>query len=109
MNDKELLEMAAKAAGLCFTWRPYGGYISVDGSIPWNPLTNDADALRLAVTLKLDIFTGQGDTNITCVSIPQEYDAESVSERHNNDPYTTTRRAIVRAAAEIGRRIECPN
>ena len=48
MTDRELLERAAKAAG--YEYAKHGGYIVVDG-IPgnWNPLTDDGDALRLAV------------------------------------------------------------
>ena len=98
MNDKELLELAANAAGLCFTWRPYGGYISgADGSIPWNPLTDDSDALRLAVSLGLVITcTPSAKTSWAGIHC---YD---FAEDHGDDPYAATRRAIVRAAAMIG-------
>ena len=53
-TDRELLELAAKAAR--YQYAKHGGYIVVDG-IPgnWNPLTDDGDALRLAVRLKIDI------------------------------------------------------
>ena len=53
-TDRELLELAAKAAG--YEYAKHGGYIVVDG-IPgnWNPLTDDGDALRLAVKLRLSI------------------------------------------------------
>jgi hypothetical protein len=77
MNDRELLELAAKAAGIPFS----------NIELVWNPLTDDGDALRLAV--KLDLFDAA-----TLTYEPEEYRA---------DPYAATRRAIVRAAAEIGK------
>jgi hypothetical protein len=77
----------------------------------WNPLVNDGDALRLAVVMGRSDRLGvavyivepfDGDTGpYTCV------DAERFGEQtmyHHNDPFGATRRAIVEAAAEIGRR-----
>lgn len=70
----------------------------------WNPLTDDGDALRLAVKLKLQVLIGQGPTgDITWVRVPEELDMEGPSERHGDDARAATRRAIVRAAAEIGK------
>ena len=100
MTDKELLELAAKAAGidLKMTTEKYK-----DGSVcyAWNPLTNDGDALRLAVTLNLsmDLF----EDVILVGLVANNNDAEQLSEDTFPDPYAATRRAIVRAAAEIGK------
>lgn len=89
-NDKELLTLAAKAAGINVdSWEDCG----------WSPLSDDSDALRLAVELGL-VVDAQKDR--TWVGKTQ-YDAV---EHHGNDPYAATRRAIVRAAAEIGRGME---
>ena len=103
-KDKELLELAAKAASLKYTTANHIDYllISVDDGnrvVPWSPLTSDADALRLAVKLGLDIGLDPA-TNITSeyCNIMNEF----LFERHGNDPYAACRRAIVRAAAEIG-------
>ena len=84
MTDRELLERAAKAAG--YEYAKHGGYIVVDG-IPgnWNPLTDDGDALRLAVKLYLWEPIRLAHHDIT--------DAVDI--------YAATRRAIVHAAAEI--------
>ena len=84
MTNRELLTLAAKAAGIEVTeWSEEAQwYWTRDWH--WNPLTSDADALRLAVKLGLTIVV------------------ESDSEK-GKDPYAATRRAIVRAAAEIGR------
>ncbi len=98
MTDRELLELAAKAAGIVGKWErdkayvqdryyfnvPYDNHNMLTG-FEWNPLTDDGDALRLAV--KLGIFS---DTGMTFQFM------ESVGDS------AATRRAIVRAAAEIG-------
>ena len=88
-TDITLLERAAKAAGLRVNFHPTASY-------QWNPLTNDSDALRLAVKLRLTIDHKEECVNVWdgCFGtgfIPNE-----------GDPYAATRRAIVRAAAEIG-------
>ena len=87
MNDRELLEAAARAEGRTLKYMTQ----HIEGREPetfiacWNPLTDDGDAFRLAAKLK----------------IPVCFDFEVPV---NDDPMTTTRRAIVRAAAEIGRK-----
>lgn len=88
MTDKELLELAAKAAGIDYCERDF-----------WFPLSDDGDALRLAVKLGLEIRT---DGPYLIAVTPRYVDNELYEER-GNDPYAATRRAIVRAAAEIGR------
>jgi hypothetical protein len=55
--------------------------------VEWNPLTDDGDALRLAVKLDLSI-------DDACVIY---------SDGASDDRYAATRRAIVRAAASIRR------
>jgi hypothetical protein len=95
MTDRELLEFAAKVAGKML--KADGIYQFDD----WDPLTNDGDALRLAVQLDLHVHPS-GDE--VWVSNPATSLAEDVVfETYRGDPYAATRRAIVRAAAEIGR------
>jgi hypothetical protein len=96
MTDRELLEAAYAA------YRPGENYtrlVNDAGSDYWNPLTDDADALRLAVRLRMMVSIGKGGF---CTADIDELDA-SVNECVTPDPYAATRRAIVRAAAEIGR------
>lgn len=88
MTDRELLEAAAKVAGLYLEWdgppdkwQPM--YYQGKTYHSFDPLTDDGDALRLAAKLK----------------IPVCFDFEVPV---NDDPMTVTRRAIVRAAAAIG-------
>lgn len=96
MTDRELLELAARAAGLN-VGTDEGSY---DDLKWWDPLKNDGDALRLAVKLGIDIdFKGGGcwaTEGVTKVNGFCEYFS-------NKDQYAATRRAIVRAAAEIGK------
>ena len=102
MNDKELLELAAKAAGIEYDVYGNDFYIPEGEEFqrPWNPLTDDEDALRLAVKLRIEIYIHENDTQ--CIG-PNLHRA---IETHEDDPEAATRRAIVRAAAEIGRGME---
>lgn len=117
MTDRELLELAAKAAGIHVPEEsPWGGVNATDGvwkdispggdgtrHSRWNPLTEDGDALRLAVKLELapSIFATSGLTFCTATNKPMS--EVNIEEEHNGDPYAATRRAIVRAAAEIAK------
>jgi len=112
MNDRELLEMAAKAAGIKVIRSrlddPLCLDMLIDGSSrnahhesgPWNPLTDDGDALRLAVRLGLDVFSRPAQW-AECGRIGTAGCRENYSG--STDPYAATRRAITRAAAEIGK------
>lgn len=106
MNDRELLELAAKATGW-FVTPPKEYAIADDLPVvftfegrPWNPLTDDGDALRLAVKLGIQITTGT--TSRFAVTVG---DFGQILEERLPDPYAATRRSIVRAAAEIGKAI----
>jgi hypothetical protein len=103
MTDRELLELAAKAAGIGLWWDYIDGQdvCSTDGGTDWNPLLDDGDALRLAVKLGfcVTVFLNQGDVWVG-------YAAGNVRGNHieplGADHYAATRRAIVEAAAIIG-------
>jgi len=110
MTDRELLELAARAAGLEFdptVQNKFGLLVVTEDAACqsdqklWNPLTDDGDALRLAV--KLSLWIGQHDDGVTVSDLYARINHEGVEENFNNDPYAATRRAIVRAAAEIGK------
>lgn len=101
MTDRELLEMAAKAA-----WITSVGYgrngIATGRNGPclvgyWNPLTDDGDALRLAVNVGIDVDQ-YGDRAETWKASLDGF----IVEPYSCDPCAATRRAIVRAAAAIG-------
>ena len=110
MTNRELLELAAKAAGYetieyndlrgSMLDIRYGRFEAVwNGEDYWNPLTDDGDALRLAVKLRLDVMCRELGTHV-------DNELSYNSEISHDDPYATTRRAIVRAAAEIGKNME---
>lgn len=103
MKDSELLELAAKAIGCTIRGKANNEYYNLheadDTHYYWNPLTDDGDALRLMVKLNLlvqfnarhiFVFDDKGTQQLAFLG-------------KKNDPYAATRRAIVRAAAEIGR------
>ena len=67
MTDRELLQLAAKAAGIPLqlslgsTERNWAFFVANGGPCaPWNPLTDDGDAFRLAVRLRLNTTFTRG-------------------------------------------------
>ena len=101
MTDKELLELAAKAALYAFRKEisPIGiDLFYVDGH-RWNPLTDDGDALRLAVKLKIRIGFRP------CAYADTPVGLRFFGARDGDDQFSRTRLAIVRAAAAIGQAI----
>ena len=109
MKDRELLEAAAKAAGIeTHGWRAHeskpGLYrlpiMETGAYLVWNPLTDDGDALRLAV--KLNIWPArQDDRPAIVVQRGSAYFDELAEEPIGDDEYAATRRAIVRSAAAL--------
>jgi hypothetical protein len=115
MKDGKLLELAAKVAGIKITRSRLDDPVCMDmlteqsqrnGSErlgPWNPLTDDGDALRLAVKLQIQITPGTYNKDeFTAYNSARHVEAH---ERYwaLQDEYAATRRAIVRAAAELAR------
>jgi hypothetical protein len=100
MNDKnDLLQLAAKAAGIKFYQGDYiSGFNTAFGF--WNPITNDAQAFRLAQTLKMDI-------NFLRMYVRREMGGSFI--HHDVYMYAeegqTMNELIVQAAAEIGRKM----
>jgi hypothetical protein len=101
MTDRELLELAAKAAGLIVITDAKDRGLWIAGlEDEWNPLTDDGDAFRLAVKLGIKFSIKNGATWLERVIGPGQVQWDY--EQHDGDPYAATRRAIVRAAAQIG-------
>lgn len=105
MSDRELLELAAKAAGYeiseCTCKNSLRTINKVNRTYHWNPLTDDGDALRLAIACKIDILTECDDGTVGTIS-PNGNEKLEVAD---GDVYAAVRHAIARAAAEIGRAI----
>jgi hypothetical protein len=99
-DDKTLLELAAKAAGIDHRRLPDAWPNRFDDD-QWNPLIDDGDALRLAVKLNLSLSTGP--CIVKCNSISGALRGNFINEDSiYQDRYAANRRAIVRAAAAIG-------
>ncbi len=103
MTDREMLELAAKANGHGVYFDELSGFTFTDSKftgVVWDPLHNDGDALRLAV--KLEIQAGYSEFT-GCARASWFRGSREESVYGPDDPYAASRRAIVRAAAEIGR------
>lgn len=108
MTDREYLELAAKAADMdiAFDLPRATGKVPLDWDTgePWNPLTDDGDALRLAVRLHIEPrFIDNSHSNGAEPSRVTLHNFAGIVENIDGDHFAATRRAIVRAAAEIGR------
>ena len=111
-SDRELLELAAKAAGYDVVW--HETVVSRKGRFgliehtkkegfrlnfkQWNPLEEDGDALRLAVKLHMQV-------SITTESCRAETIPVLGVRINDCDEMAATRRAIVCAAAVVGERM----
>ena len=108
MTNKELLEAAARAAGIAIDhWRadmPMVNEAEYDANEyhAWNPLTDDGDALRLAAKLQMGLAVFKDYTEATdgirVDATETVYDLPDI--------YAATRRTIVRVAAEIGKAMQ---
>lgn len=103
MTDRELLELAAKSAGIgLIAWTKFFDewkFACNPCGEPWNPLIDDGDALRLLVLLGIEIRHVNGA-------------AHAGRANHfwctecwfpDGDKSKATRRAITRAAAELAK------
>jgi len=122
MTDRQLLELAAKAAGMFVlpkVWPEVDGWFFCEfhgkpamhfrqvgdkrhsSSNPWMPLHDDGDALRLAVKLNLAFQVLPGPH-----AVEAWHNDNSAKEYYgSHDKEAATRRAIVRAAAQIGEKL----
>ena len=112
MTDRELLESAARAAGIVlvpYTWNkgsPWGGHkgFVVDGEGPneWNPLENSGEAFWLATALRMRVHH---DGSCATAELPtgQKYCWTEAAVVEGNDHCHAMRHAIVRAAASLAK------
>lgn len=119
MTDRELLELAAKAywgdeiddvcsaewseedQAIAYTHGENQDHNGLDRTYRWNPLEEDGDALPLAVKLMMSVEISEHEesTYAYAGSAPRVY----ACEMWLDDKNAATRRAIVRAAAELGK------
>ncbi len=122
ITDRELLELAAKAAGVRHVVYSNGysgalGLMQLDladrQTIAWSPLADDGDALRLAVRLEVELTFSTARKTVYAqtkhlLGISKDGEASYQAHEYFKEPYgqdkdAATRRSIVRAAAEIGK------
>jgi hypothetical protein len=100
MNDRDLLELAARAAGIVERIEENWS----EGELPyfhtsnglWRPLEDDGDALRLANAIGAEIYHGM---------VVVDTDLHYANITYDHGILESLRRAIVRAAAEIGKKL----
>lgn len=117
-TEKELLELAAKAAGIEGEWCAFFGITGHGAGKKqfgigdpavfvwgidrlWNPLEDDGDALRLAVKLHLQLSCGSHLRRSWATR--GAIDWYAYWDQFDGDEGKAIRYAIVRAAAEIGK------
>lgn len=108
MQDHDLLERAAKAAGIAIQWDQFsGGPIRLNDAgcdvDSWNPLINEDDKRRLAD--KLGIRSRYERNAPPELGLPRECGVAVVGEKwfaaEDRDPDAAERRAVVLAAASL--------
>ena len=110
VTDRELLELAAKAAGYSLRWHDawkcfvHVGPHNITNPPTlagqrnvWVPFDDDGDALRLVSTLGIHLQFATG----FAVAYAGSVHAKQFTERNGTDQHAATRRAIVRAAAAM--------
>lgn len=113
MEDRELLELAAKALDdpklfantTGAPWQYWIGFceeMQCDVTRLWNPLEDDGDALRLAVRLRMLVDVGLHEKS----SVEVQAHGSSFLCVEKGVDAKDVRRAIVRAAAEIGKAMQ---
>ena len=114
MTEREMLELAAKAAGIKIDYSDANGggqfnngfdllgnaVLNWHNGKTWNPLTDDGDIMRLAGALNLNIEICEKSIDVwfcICKAIVH------IDEPVAGDKMAAIRLAITKAAAEIGR------
>ena len=107
-TDRELLGLAAKAMGLrVISFAGDRGLWVLDTDEEWNPLADDGDALRLACDAGLNVFPiARTSTGRACSAVGTHGQGRLSEVAYASlDVRAATRRAIVCAAAEVGRKM----
>lgn len=104
MNDHELLRLSAKAMGFDLEYRRGSDAFYYDdpdsGREQWHPLSDDGQAVRLAVVLQLSITWF---TNLHYVSVDRRGVGENIGWVDDDSRGGALRQAITVVAAKIGR------
>ena len=114
-NERELLELAAHAAGIKIIrsrladpmWRDMlieNSNVAQDGnpSARWRPHDDDGDCARMEAALGIDLEWAEDGV----IAINRDKRAGVLFEDYNNDRNAARRMASLRVAAEIGRAMQ---
>ncbi len=106
-SERELLELAAKAAsielvGFEESGTHFAALLAPSGYVRWNPLRDDGDAFRLAIRLGFDISAGKGWLGCKNGNPTVVLKNSKIEESKEGDLYAAMRRVVVRAAAKLG-------
>lgn len=110
MTDRELLELAAKAAGVKAKSKRDGAIRYFSHGVEWNPANDDGDSRRLQVALSIDLRFGVSSNFGPYVHARTEVDRGGVIDFHecyqwvslHPDANAAVRRAVLEVAAAIG-------
>jgi hypothetical protein len=109
LTDRQLLELAAQAAKIPIEWSDSWNCFQRDAGpvnagysqfVLWRPLTDDGDALRLAVQLCMQVEMSKAWQHASVYGHSFRIDEEIIG-----DAFLATRRAIVRAAAALAQEL----
>lgn len=105
MTDRELLELAAKAAGIEIINAAFAEGPHYKGTTRrWDPLDDDGDALRLACKLSLVVYCDEVEAWCEWGELNEDLEYEHhVSAEPEYQGAESVRRAIVLAAAAIAK------
>ena len=111
-EDRELLKLAALAIGCVRFEEVEGeGWVNLyfaDGSVlnAWNPLVHSDDAFELAVKLGMQVHINRDPAGYSACAVLQSVlsGARTFTENGDSGLEAATRRAITRAAAEMGKK-----
>lgn len=110
MNERKMMQLAAKAAGMGYLiWTSGSAPIvpkehRIDGRAAWHPISDDGDAMRLACTLRIE--SAPECERIGFVHAYMERHPRIEEPIANGDIRAAMRLAIVRAAAVMGLEME---
>lgn len=106
--DRELLKLAAKAAGIpLHVWGSRGAenIARTDTNTPWNPMENSGQCFELQTLMHLTVETGPGSTTVLAPTwVYAHHGWEShlmITEMHNGNALAASRRAVVALVAAI--------
>ena len=110
MKDNKLIELAAMAVGPKVVRKVEcsGGFelVELSSGLSWNPLEDDGAALRLAVRLNIEFACFDDSQKVNAGVWSEDSKPYDCMTPYNGDKQAATRRAIVRAAAEIGKSMQ---